>query len=54
MYCFHGKVNWGHVVCPLYGGSLYLEEFDMGDSTVHISQDLVFIVPLPPTVTIDM
>ena len=35
MYSFYGKVNWGHVVCPLYGGGLYLEESIMGGSTVR-------------------
>ena len=28
IYCFYGKIYWGHVVCQLYGpgGGLYLEE----------------------------
>ena len=34
MYCFYGKINRGHVVCPLYGGSPYLRESIMGGSTV--------------------
>ena len=37
MYYFYGKVNWGHVVCLLYGGGLYLEESVMGGSTVYIA-----------------
>ena len=32
----YGKVNWGHIVCPLYGGSLYLRESVMGGSTVYL------------------
>ena len=24
MYYFYGKINWRHIVCPLYGGSPYL------------------------------
>ena len=34
MYYFYGKINGGHVVCPLYGGGLYLGEFVMEGSTV--------------------
>ena len=34
MYYFYDKVSWGHVVCPLYGGDLYLVESVMGGSTV--------------------
>ena len=26
---FYGKINQGHVVCPLYGGGPYLREFVM-------------------------
>ena len=29
-----GKVNWEHIVCPLYRGSLYLRESVMGGSTI--------------------
>ena len=37
MYYFYGEINQGHVVvCPLYGGGLYLGEFVMGDSTVSL------------------
>ena len=25
-FIFYNKVNWGHVVCPSYGGSLSLRE----------------------------
>ena len=35
MYCLYDKFNWGHIVCPLYGGGLYLGEFVVGDSTVY-------------------
>ena len=34
MYYFYGKVNRGHVVCPLYRGGLYLRESVVGGSTV--------------------
>ena len=34
MYYFYGKVNRGHVVCPLYRGGLYLRESVTGGSTV--------------------
>ena len=34
MYYFYGKINWGHVVCPLYEGGLYLGESVIGGSTV--------------------
>ena len=34
MHYFYGKVNRGHVVCPLYGGNPYLGESVMGGSTV--------------------
>ena len=30
----YGKVVLGHVVCPLYGGCLYLGESVMGGATV--------------------
>ena len=36
MYYFYGKVKGGHVVCPLYGGGLYVRESIMGGSTVFI------------------
>ena len=26
MYYFYGKINWGHVVCPLYRGGWYHRE----------------------------
>ena len=35
MYYFYGKINRGHVVCLLWGGSPYLRESIMGDFTVH-------------------
>ena len=35
MHYFYGKVNWGRVVCPLYGGSPYLGESVMGGSIVY-------------------
>ena len=31
---YYGKINWGHTVCPLYGGGPYLGESVMGGSTV--------------------
>ena len=34
MYYFYGKVNRGHVACPLYGGCPYLGVSIMGGSTV--------------------
>ena len=34
IYYFYGKINWGYVVCPLYGGNLYLRESVMRGSTV--------------------
>ena len=34
MYYFYGRVNRGHVACPLYGGCPYLGVFIMGGSTV--------------------
>ena len=34
MYYFYGKVNQGHVVCPLYGGSPYFRGSVMGHSTI--------------------
>ena len=42
MYYFYGKINWGHIVCPLCGGSPYLGESVMGgstavDATLHCS-----------------
>ena len=37
MYYFYGKINWGHVVCPLYGGDPYLRESVMKGSTVNCS-----------------
>ena len=37
MYYFYGKVNQGHIVCPLYGDGPYLRESIMGGSTVHIA-----------------
>ena len=36
MYYFYGKINWGHVICPLYGGGPYLGESVMGGFTVYI------------------
>ena len=36
MYYFYGKVNRGHVVCPLYIGGPYLRESIMGGSTVLV------------------
>ena len=27
MYHFYGRVNWGHIDCPLYGGSPYTHVF---------------------------
>ena len=35
MYYFYGKVNRGHVVCPLYGGSRYLKKSIMRGATVY-------------------
>ena len=45
MYYFYGKINRGHVVCQLYGGSPYLRESVMGGSTVlpFCSSSLIFI-----------
>ena len=35
MYYFYGKIDQGHVVCLLYGGSPHLgESINMGGSTV--------------------
>ena len=34
MYYFYGKINRGHVVCPLYGGGWYHRESVKGCSTV--------------------
>ena len=34
MYYFYGKINRGHIVCPLYGSSLYLRESAIRGSTV--------------------
>ena len=31
---FYDRVNWGHVVCPLYRGCTYLEVSIIGGSTV--------------------
>ena len=39
MYYFNGKVNRGHVVCPLYRGGLYLGESDMGGTTVQAKKN---------------
>ena len=36
MYYFYGKINQGHIVCPLYGGGPYLGESIMGGSTVYL------------------
>ena len=35
MYYFYGKVNQGHMVCPLYRGGPYLGESIMGGATVN-------------------
>ena len=37
MYCFYGRVNRGHVACPLYRGCPYLGVSVMGGSTVPVS-----------------
>ena len=35
MHYIYGKINRGHIVCPLYGGGLYLRESVMGGSTLY-------------------
>ena len=35
---FYGKINWGHIVCPLYGVDPYLGESIMGGATVHMQR----------------
>ena len=41
MYYFYGKVNRGHVVCPLYGGGgQYLRESIMGVPLYYIAHSL--------------
>ena len=46
MYYFYGKVVRGHVVCPLYGGCLYLRGYVMGGSTVFSKADTVRLAKL--------
>ena len=46
MYYFYGKVNRGHVVCPLYRGGPYLGESVMEDSTVYLSNGLVALAQI--------
>ena len=36
MYYFNGKLNRGHMVCPLYRGCLYLGESLIKDFTVYL------------------
>ena len=57
MYYFYGRVNRGHIACPLYGGCPYLGLSVMGGSTVlpldtleqpvatHLSSCMYNIIP---------
>ena len=40
MHYFYGRVNRGHVACPLYGGFPYLGVSVMGGSTVVYCEHL--------------
>ena len=51
MYYFYGKINWGHIVCPLYGGGPYLRESIMGGSPVITITETV--TSMLPTETIE-
>ena len=42
-YYSYDKLNWGHVVCSLYGGGPHLGESIMGDSIVFSLNDLTHI-----------
>ena len=46
MYYFYGKINQGHIVCPLYGGGPYFRESVMRCSTVIIWSDAYTFISL--------
>ena len=45
-YHFYGKINRGHIVCPVYGGGPYLGESVMRCSTVIIWTDAYTFISL--------